>query len=416
MIKKIDFPPHLVQLDAYFLLQGMQLFLVGGAVRDFFLKEEKPHDYDLEVRLFNLKMPEEDWPNYLHQVIESLESEGYSYQKLSFSVYRLKHKIFGEIELSSARVEEYPPLAKSPDCYGHSDFKARAVGQVDDLNAMKRRDFTINALSLELVDGTLHDPYDGISHLKKKLLHPCSGDDFFKDPIRLFRLIRFEILLGFKRSDFIIKNLSKFNLIKATPHYLVYEAFKVNPLIFIRQLLDCQGVLFPDFILKLRPLLKMKLSVEAFNEIKNLGDFIFYMALSLESNKQNKIFLENFCDSFSLSQRVLINYLKMKEEMEELCSLRQSFFLKLAQGPIMTFCQNDKSALLLRFIGRLKQSDLAHKLKKYFPQEFTQINWAIHLLPLPAFDPVWGEECLKGQKKYLALIPLYLQLKNEVVP
>lgn len=54
-----------------------------------------------------------------------------------------------------------------------------------------RRDFTINALAMDL-DGKLIDPLAGANDLKIKALRPCSEMTFRDDPLRIFRAFRFE--------------------------------------------------------------------------------------------------------------------------------------------------------------------------------------------------------------------------------
>lgn len=64
-----------------------------------------------------------------------------------------------------------------------------------DLRALEadlaRRDFTINALAMDL-EGNLHDPLGGRDDLARGMLRPCSAQSFRDDPARIFRALRFE--------------------------------------------------------------------------------------------------------------------------------------------------------------------------------------------------------------------------------
>jgi len=63
------------------------------------------------------------------------------------------------------------------------------------------RDFTVNALALEIGGGgagTIVDPTGGLEDLRRKILRPCSPTSFRDDPLRLLRGIRFESTLGYR--------------------------------------------------------------------------------------------------------------------------------------------------------------------------------------------------------------------------
>ena len=89
----------------------------------------------------------------------------------------------------------------------------------DDQN---RRDFTINAMAISLNSfdyGELLDPFDGVSHIKSKIIKtPLNSDlTFSDDPLRMMRAIRFSSELNFsieKKSYLsIIKNSQRLNII-----------------------------------------------------------------------------------------------------------------------------------------------------------------------------------------------------------
>ncbi len=55
---------------------------------------------------------------------------------------------------------------------------------------LARRDFTINAIAVDLRDGRWHDPLAGIADLESRLLRACSEGAFREDPLRVLRLAR----------------------------------------------------------------------------------------------------------------------------------------------------------------------------------------------------------------------------------
>ncbi|MFL0760604.1 MAG: CCA tRNA nucleotidyltransferase [Prochlorococcus sp.] len=89
------------------------------------------------------------------------------------------------IDLASARKETYAGPGHNPDV---SDGSLEAD--------LARRDFTVNAMALELPDGPLLDPYGGQAALERRqlaFLHPLSVSD---DPTRVVRGARYVARLG----------------------------------------------------------------------------------------------------------------------------------------------------------------------------------------------------------------------------
>jgi poly(A) polymerase len=59
------------------------------------------------------------------------------------------------------------------------------------------RDFTLNAIALNLKDDSLHDPLGGAMDLKEKRLRACSPTAFLDDPVRILRGVRLAANFGF---------------------------------------------------------------------------------------------------------------------------------------------------------------------------------------------------------------------------
>jgi tRNA nucleotidyltransferase (CCA-adding enzyme) len=141
----------------------MQVYLVGGAVRD---------------RLLGLPVGERDWV-VVGARPEELEREGYVRVGKEFPVFL--HPETRE-EYALARTER----KVGPGYTGFATEFSPDVTLEDDL---RRRDLTINAIA-EDEDGQLVDPFGGRRDLEARVLRHVSAA-FVEDPVRVLRLARF---------------------------------------------------------------------------------------------------------------------------------------------------------------------------------------------------------------------------------
>ena len=142
---------------------GLQRYLVGGAVRD---------------KLLNIDSYDKDWV-VVGSTPQQMESLGFTAVGKDFPVF-LHPKTKEEHAL--ARTER-----KSGSGYtGFECYFAPDVGLEEDL---MRRDLTINAIAQDDA-GNLHDPYHGQQDLSDRILRHVS-DAFVEDPLRVLRVARF---------------------------------------------------------------------------------------------------------------------------------------------------------------------------------------------------------------------------------
>lgn len=146
----------------------MEIYLVGGYVRDHFLRKE-----------FHYDIPEgdRDWVVVGTTPQEMLE-KGFLPVGKDFPVF-LHPKTHEEYAL--ARTER----KVAPGYHGFTFHASPDVTLVEDLH---RRDLTINAMAMQ--GETLYDPYNGLADLKSKTLRHVS-DAFKEDPVRILRVARF---------------------------------------------------------------------------------------------------------------------------------------------------------------------------------------------------------------------------------
>ncbi len=219
------------------MLPGLSLCLVGGASRQWLSTKTLPLDLDFEIRV-----EVSDGPAVLIKKISKLLSQHFGdIQIYPFGVFKAEMLDMGHLfrlEFSLPRQEIY--LNKSADHgFGHSDFEVKIDPQLTCEQSFLRRDFSINAIGLELkrsdseISVKLQDPFHGLDDLEAKILRSLS-EQFFFDPVRLLRTIRFQLSLGFTLAPSLKNNLKKFNLQKMTVHYFLSEAFKTDFFAFIR--------------------------------------------------------------------------------------------------------------------------------------------------------------------------------------
>ena len=66
---------------------------------------------------------------------------------------------------------------------------------------LARRDFTINAIAINLANGNIIDPFGGKPDIKNKIIQHIKDSNFIDDPLRILRAFRFASTTGFDISD-----------------------------------------------------------------------------------------------------------------------------------------------------------------------------------------------------------------------
>lgn len=172
---------------------ALRVFLVGGAVRDLILGRDV-RDLDVviegEITKISDRLTNIDWQYYDRFMTASGVLDT------------------GEIDLITARSECYEAPGQLPIV---------TPGTIED--DLKRRDFTVNAMALELelldyVDPEtcdlnlgrtiliqLLDPLKGLDDLKAKALRVLHDQSFFDDPTRLYRAVRYMARVGLTPVD-----------------------------------------------------------------------------------------------------------------------------------------------------------------------------------------------------------------------
>lgn len=173
---------------------NLETYVIGGFVRDYFLNRGQKQDVDIVCVGDGIQLAKE----VAKQLPNSPKVQVFkTYGTAMLKAFDL------EIEFVGARTESYSEDSRNPS--------VKAGTLEDDQN---RRDFTINALALQLNRanfGKLLDPFDGFEHLKQQLIiTPLDPDiTFSDDPLRMLRAIRFSSQLKFFIDPHCLKAIHK---------------------------------------------------------------------------------------------------------------------------------------------------------------------------------------------------------------
>nr|WP_315519985.1 CCA tRNA nucleotidyltransferase [uncultured Campylobacter sp.] len=152
-----------------------RVYLVGGCVRDALLGREI-YDYDIEV--YDIE------PAKFDELMASIKASGVG---KSYFIYKYKNYDLGL------------PRSESKTGNSHKDF---AVSYINDPSvASLRRDFTVNAMMMNIFDGEILDFHGGKKDLASKTLRHIDSEKFKEDPLRVLRGVQFSARLDFSIAD-----------------------------------------------------------------------------------------------------------------------------------------------------------------------------------------------------------------------
>jgi len=290
-----------------------EFFLVGGMVRDLLLDKDS-QDFDFVVRHIPIKKLEQELAR-LGKV--SLVGKTFGVLKFRPKNSRLGH----EIDIALPRTETAYKTGR------YKDVAVKSHHETSIENDLARRDFTINAMALELksqipnpksqikfknskleIDSKLEignskllsDPFDGMKDLRARKIRAVGkpSERFQEDYSRLLRALRFSIQLDFSIENATFKGLkqkiSRLNQ-KDANEYLVpreviakelIKMFAINPIGSL-EILDSTGalkVLLPE-------LLKMKKCPQP-KQFHSEGDVWEHTLVALRKLYSNEFFKE----------------------------------------------------------------------------------------------------------------------------
>ena len=202
---KVKLPKYVAQVAKKIADAGHKTYLVGGPVRDTMLGKV-PDDYDLAT---------DAKPDVLLKLFPFAKEVGVAYGTVLLPFFSKEKNKYIELEITTLRSEGRYSDSRHPD----------GVKFITDIHEdVKRRDFTINAMAVELhvIDFTserykkhvacqeidkleqyelpLIDDFDGVKDLTSRLVRAVGNpvDRFREDALRMLRACRFTSTLDFK--------------------------------------------------------------------------------------------------------------------------------------------------------------------------------------------------------------------------
>jgi tRNA nucleotidyltransferase (CCA-adding enzyme) len=158
---------------------GGRAYLVGGAVRDVLLGRAV-EDVDVVVEGNGVALAE--------RLVERFGGHAHPHQEFLTAAVHLDGDV--RLDVATARTEFYRSPAALPE------VQTSAIRQ-----DLYRRDFTINAMAIDLTLGRLGDLLDffgGQRDLERKQIRVLHSLSFLDDPTRVIRAVRFATRLGFE--------------------------------------------------------------------------------------------------------------------------------------------------------------------------------------------------------------------------
>ena len=173
--------------------EGLNLFLVGGAVRDLTYGQQVVRDLDFAV---------EGKPGKLLRHLEAKPRGGAQAAPFQVTSEEFDSHLDSaqvtfsngvRVEIAQTRVENYARPGKRPEVEPAAIFED-----------LRRRDLSMNAMAVSLHPnsrGLLLDPTNGAADIERRELRALYSRSFTDNPTRIYRLLRLGMRLGFKAEE-----------------------------------------------------------------------------------------------------------------------------------------------------------------------------------------------------------------------
>jgi tRNA nucleotidyltransferase/poly(A) polymerase len=197
---EITLPNDIIEISNAYIKAGKDIFLVGGAVRDF-IQGIKPKDWDLVTNAL---------PNESKEILKGFKVS--DEQGKNFGVLRVYTKDEPEgYEIASYRRD----ISGGRDTKG-DDQKVEMGGDVTIEDDCMRRDLSINALFYDIKNKKIVDLVGGVDDIKNGVVRAVgdASQRFIEDRLRILRIFRFASRMNGKIDEETSKAILKDNRLK----------------------------------------------------------------------------------------------------------------------------------------------------------------------------------------------------------
>ena len=181
---EIPLPNDIIEISDVFIKSGKEIFLVGGAIRDY-LQSKTPHDFDLVTNAL---------PDESKRILKDFNVS--DEQGKNFGVLRVYTKEEPKgYELASYRKD----ISNGRDTKG-DEPKVEIGNHITIEDDCKRRDFSINALFYDIKNKQIVDIVGGVNDIKNGIIRAVGDpkERFNEDRLRILRCFRFSARTGGK--------------------------------------------------------------------------------------------------------------------------------------------------------------------------------------------------------------------------
>ncbi|MBC6449200.1 CCA tRNA nucleotidyltransferase [Actinokineospora sp. HBU206404] len=196
-------------LATRFTQAGHRLYLVGGPVRDAMLgRMGNDLDFTTDARPEQIMKIVSGWADAIWDTGIAFGTVGATRQGTT-------------CEITTFRADAYDRVSRNPEVQFGDSIEADLV----------RRDFTVNAMAIDLSTKRFIDPHDGMAALAERRLDtPATPQESFADdPLRMMRAARFVSQLGFTPAPRVVEALSSMSgeIARITPERIQTELSKL---------------------------------------------------------------------------------------------------------------------------------------------------------------------------------------------